>query len=105
VLKFLADLVILAKHTAQIASGEKNGPRPVGPGDGRFFAKVQAGMGYPDTGTDPAKAGLALQPVHPTPARATFTIGQLVGEWSIHIRPSCINQFSPLACGIFDSAS
>jgi hypothetical protein len=25
-LKLLADLVILAKHTAKIASGEKNGP-------------------------------------------------------------------------------
>ena len=77
-LKFLADLVVLAEHTAKIASGKKDGPGTFCPRNGRFFSKMQIGMGNLDTGTDPAKASFSFKSVHPTFARATFTFCQLI---------------------------
>jgi hypothetical protein len=77
-MKFLADLVILAKHTAQVASGEKDGPGASRSRNGGFFSKMQTGVGNLNTGTDPAKASLPREPVHPAFARATFTFCQLI---------------------------
>jgi hypothetical protein len=39
-LKFLADLVILAEYTAQVASGEKDGPGTSRSRNGGFFSKM-----------------------------------------------------------------
>ena len=57
-LKFLADLVILAKHAAEITAAEKNGPGPSCSGNRWFFTKMQACMGNLNSGADPAKARL-----------------------------------------------
>ena len=39
-LKFLADLVILAKYTAKVASGKKDGPGTSCSRNGGFFSKM-----------------------------------------------------------------
>jgi len=54
-LKFLADLVILTKYAAEIASAEKNGPRSLCPGNRGLFTKMQTCMGNLNSGADPAK--------------------------------------------------
>ncbi len=72
-LKFLADLVILAKHAAEIAAAEKNGPGPSCAGNRGFFTEMQACMGNLNAGADSAKTGLSFKSVHPASARATFT--------------------------------
>jgi len=56
-LKFLADLVILAEHTAEIAPGKKDGPGTSCPGNRGFFSEMEPCMGNPDSRTDPAKTG------------------------------------------------
>ena len=77
-LKFLADLVILAKHAAEIASAKKNGARTSCPGNRGFFTKMQACMGNLNGGADPAKTGFTFKSVHPASTRATFTFFQLI---------------------------
>jgi len=78
--KFLADLVILAIHTAQIASAEKNGPGTFGPGNRGLFTKMQTCMGNPDPRSDPAKTGFPFPSVHPAFSGAAFTFRQLISE-------------------------
>jgi len=75
-LKFLTDLVVLAEHTAEITSGKKNGSGTPCSGNGGFFSKVEAGMGYQNSGAQPAKPDLAVKPVHLAFSRATFTVYQ-----------------------------
>ncbi|MDP3260128.1 MAG: hypothetical protein Q8M34_06035, partial [Thermodesulfovibrionales bacterium] len=77
-LKFLTDLVILAKHTVKIASAKKNSARAFCSGNGRFFPKMQTCMGNLNAGTDPAKTGFSFKPVYPACARAAFTTRQLI---------------------------
>jgi hypothetical protein len=77
VLKILADLVILAKDTAQIATGKKDGPRPPLPGDGRLLAMMETDVGHQGLGADAAEPNLAGQPVDPALARATAATAQL----------------------------
>ena len=53
--KFLADLVILAKHAAEIASAKKNGARTSCAGNRGFFTKMQARMGDLNASSRPCK--------------------------------------------------
>jgi len=75
--ELLADLVILAKDAAQIATGEKDCPRPFGAGDGWLFTKMEPGMGNPDIGINPAEPDLTGKPVHPASTGAAFTFPEL----------------------------
>ena len=68
-LKLLADLVILAKDTAQVASGKENRSRTSVAGNGRFFPKMQTGMRHLNPGIDPANPESACQPVYLAVAR------------------------------------
>ena len=77
-LKLLADLVILAKHAAEIAPAKKNCARTIGAGNRGFLTKMQACMGNLNAGTDPAQTGFTFKSVHPASARATFTFFQLI---------------------------
>ncbi|MDP3259823.1 MAG: hypothetical protein Q8M34_04455, partial [Thermodesulfovibrionales bacterium] len=77
-LQVLTDLVILAKHTAKIASAKKNSARAFCSGNGRFFPKMQACMGNLNAGANPAKTGFSFKPVYPACARAAFTTRQLI---------------------------
>ena len=61
----VADLVILAKHTTQIAASKKNCPRPSAPRDGRFLAVMQANVGNKGLASDPAKSGFSCQSINP----------------------------------------
>jgi len=77
-LKFLTNLVILAKHTAKITSAKKNSARAFCPGNRRFFPKMQTCVGNLNAGADPAKTGFSFKPVYPACARAAFTMHQII---------------------------
>jgi hypothetical protein len=91
-LEFLTDLVILAEDAAQVAAGEEDGPGAARSGDRRLFAVVQAGVGDLRFAGNPAKAGLAGQPVDAALSRATLTMRQLIRESSIHDYLNCIQR-------------
>ena len=76
--KILADLVILAVHTAQVASGKKDGSRTSYPGDRRFLPKMETDMGNLHPGRDFAKTDLSIQPVHSAFAWTAFAVCQLI---------------------------
>ena len=65
----VADLVILAKDTLQIAVGEKDIANPMFTADNRFLAPVDADGGYAELRTAPAITGLTVEPVDVTVSR------------------------------------
>ena len=77
-LEFLADLIILAKHTTQIAAGEENRAGAAYSGYRRLFAKMQPGRGQKNIGVSAAHALLANQSIDAAAARATFARRELV---------------------------
>jgi hypothetical protein len=74
---FLADLVILAKHAPQVASGEKNSSGPLRPRNRRFLAEMQTDMGDRGLGADPAETDLSFNPVYQALARAAIAVIQV----------------------------
>jgi hypothetical protein len=62
----MADIKVLAKNTAQIASGKKDGPGTLPAHQGCFLSKMQMGRGHNCMAAGPAKAGLIFQSVDST---------------------------------------
>lgn len=66
----LADLIVLAKHTAQTAVRKKDRPRPSGPGDDRLFSMMKAISGDFNIRAGPAESTLPGQAVYSTTVAA-----------------------------------
>jgi hypothetical protein len=78
--EFLADLVVLAKDTAQVAAGEEDGAGAARARDRRLFAMMQPGVGDLRCGGNPAKALPVGEPIDATFSRATLATHQLIRE-------------------------
>jgi hypothetical protein len=72
--KFLADLVILAKHTPQVTPGEENGSRSPGSRYGRLFPKMQTNMSDLHLRPDHAILSRFHGAVDPAGARTKFAM-------------------------------
>lgn|GEM_PF-4798697 len=72
----LADAIILAKTTTEIAASKKDGAGPTPADQGGFLAEMRTVTGYPGQGSGTASAGLAGQAVDPAAAGAQGTAGQ-----------------------------
>ena len=83
-LEFLADLIVLTEHTAQIAAREEDRPRAFCARDGRLFAEMQTGVGNLNLRADFANGEFAFDAVHVAIARATDAVGELTGKWLVH---------------------
>jgi hypothetical protein len=64
------DLMILAVEAAEIAGGKEDRPRPVGSGEGRFFAVVGHGVADDYFHGETAEALFSGHPVHAALPRA-----------------------------------
>jgi hypothetical protein len=97
-LEFLADLVILAEHAAEVAPDEEDRAGASRTGNGGFFAEVQTGVGNLRIGGDPAEAGLAFETIDPAKAWAALAMCQLIGESLNHNRADytilCVRAYS-----------
>ncbi len=79
-MEFLADLVILAKHAAQVAPGVEYRPRAAGAGNRRLLTKMQPRMRKIDFAWYAAIAHFAFEAIDPAISRAALTIGKLINE-------------------------
>jgi hypothetical protein len=66
----MADVVILAENTSEIAMGEEDGARPVIANQRRLLAKVRKSTGHHKLRWGLAVSNLSIQSVHPTLSRA-----------------------------------
>lgn len=87
----IADLMILAVDTLQVAVGEKNIADPFRSADDRFFTPVNADTGDVESGITPAKTIFILQAVNMAITRAPGAILQHLQrilnnfEWFRHV--------------------
>jgi len=83
-LEFLADLVILAKDTAQVTACKENRSRSFGTRNGRLLPEVQADMRNQNLRADFADRKFPLEAVYAAIARAANTIIQLTCKRFTH---------------------